>query len=149
MRSFYRFSLSRGMVTSNPASKVPGPKKSKPLPQFVKESEMDELLEGNWGTEYIDVLARTIIMTFYETGMRLAELIGLDDGCVDFVNRRLKVLGKRNKQRLIPFGDELDRALRCYQEVRDSRGERQTEAFFVGKEGKRMNRNQVLSLIHI
>ena len=107
VRSFFRYALSRKLVTKDPAHVVKGPKKEKPLPHFVREREMDELLdEKQWDADNIkDVRARTILILFYETGIRLAELIGLDDEDIDFVQRQLKVTGKRNKQRLVPFGE--------------------------------------------
>ena len=116
LRSFYRFALKRGMVEVNPASLVKGPKKAKPLPQFVKEGEMNRLIDDDrlWGESYEDALARTIIIMFYETGIRLSELVGLDDTDVDLANRTVKVTGKRNKQRIVPFGDELASELSQY-----------------------------------
>ena len=67
-----------------------------------------------WDDTYKDVRARTIILMFYTTGMRLSELIALDDADVSFGSREVKVTGKRDKQRIIPFGDELEQALREY-----------------------------------
>ena len=144
VRSFYRYAQRRGLVDKNPAHGVDGPKKKKPLPQFVKESEMDRLLDlmAN-GTNYEDVRARTIILLFYETGVRLSELVGLDDLAVDFQNRQLKVTGKRNKQRIIPFGEELDEALRGYIRLRDAQVVRQDDALFVTPKGERMRDAQV------
>ena len=76
LKTFYRFALTRHYVESDPVYSIKGPKKEKPLPQFVKESEMDELLDRQaWGDDYNNVRARTIIITFYETGMRLSELV--------------------------------------------------------------------------
>ena len=76
--------------------------------------------------------------------MRQAELRGLDDQDIDFEARQLKVTGKRNKQRLIPFGDELAKELQHYMEVRDQSVDRQEPgAFFLDKHGKRMNSAQV------
>src|SRR3712207_436163 len=84
LRSFYRFSLSRGFVDRDPARAIQGPKNGRPLPQFVKESEMDMLLdEKQWDDDYINVRARTIILLFYASGIRLAELLGLKDSDVD------------------------------------------------------------------
>ena len=133
------------MVGKDPAHLVTGPKKEKPLPVFVKESDMNKLLdEEEWGEEYKNVRARTIIILLYETGMRQAELRGLDDQDIDFEARQLKVTGKRNKQRLIPFGDELAKELKHYMEVRDQSVDRQEPgAFFLDKHGKRMNSAQV------
>ncbi|MCH4148392.1 MAG: tyrosine recombinase XerC [Prevotella sp.] len=143
LRSFYRFALSRHLVEKDPSRMVKGPKKSKPLPQFLKESEINELLDRQTGDIYKEVRARTIILTFYETGIRLAELIGLNDEAVDFSSHQLKVLGKRNKQRIIPFGEELEQALRNYMDIRNRDIERHSEALFLTKDGERMNRNKV------
>ena len=144
LRSFYRFALSRDLVEKDPSMMVKGPKKSKPLPQFLKESEMNRLLDKVLqGNTYKKVRARTIILTFYETGMRLAELIGLNDEAVDFSGHQLKVLGKRNKQRIIPFGGELEQALHDYIEIRNHDINRHSEAFFLTADGQRMNRNKV------
>ena len=144
LRSFYRFALSRKLVSKDPAHSITGPKRSKPLPQFLKEREMDRLLQPDlWTDGYEDVRNRTIVMTFYETGIRLSELTGLDDDAVDFVNHQLKVTGKRNKQRIIPFGDELDSALRSYIERRNAELTNRTEGLFLTSKGERMTPEQV------
>lgn len=144
VRTFYRYALSRGLVAHDPAHAVEGPKKQKPLPQFLKEREMDELLEpAMWGDNFKDVRARTLLLLFYSTGMRLAELIGLDDEMVDFTTMELKVTGKRDKQRIIPFGSELSEALQDYIRRRDTEISRTTRALFVTNKGERMNRNKV------
>lgn len=146
LRSFFRFALIRGFVSMDPVRAVKGPKKSKPLPQFLREKEMDELLDGDamWRENvFDDVRARTILVTFYTTGMRLSELVGLDMSSIDFVNRQLKVLGKGDKQRLIPFGDELDAELHNYIGMRDSIFGGSAGALFVTDKGVRMNQAQV------
>lgn len=144
LRSFYRFALSRKLVSKDPAHSITGPKRSKPLPQFLKEREMDRLLQPDlWTDGYEDVRNRTIVMTFYETGIRLSELTGLDDDAVDFVNHQLKVTGKRNKQRIIPFGDELDSALRSYIERRNIELTNRAEGLFLTSKGERMTPEQV------
>jgi len=144
LRSFYRFALARKLVDKDPVHGVTGPKKGRPLPQFLKENEMDRLLDAeSWTEGFEDVRDRTIIMTFYETGIRLSELIGLDDSMVDFPNRQLKVTGKRNKQRVIPFGEELLATFRDYMKCRDKEVNRQSEALFVSAKGQRMTSSQV------
>ena len=144
LRSFYRFALTRKLVDKDPVHGVTGPKKGRPLPQFLKENEMDRLLDaGSWTEGFEDVRDRTIIMTFYETGIRLSELIGLDDSMVDFSNRQLKVTGKRNKQRVIPFGEELLATLRDYMKCRDKEVNLQSEALFVTAKGQRVTTSQV------
>lgn len=75
LRSFYRFALRCGLVSKDPVHGLQGPRRQKPLPQFLKESEMEQLLDpAMWTDGYGDVLARTLIVTFYETGIRLSEL---------------------------------------------------------------------------
>ena len=144
LRSFYRFALARKLVDKDPVHGVTGPKKGRPLPQFLKENEMDRLLDaGSWTEGFEDVRDRTIIMTFYETGIRLSELIGLDDCMVDFSNRQLKVTGKRNKQRVIPFGEELLATLCDYMKCRDKEVNLQSDALFVTAKGQRMTSSQV------
>lgn len=144
LRSFYRFALARKLVDKDPVHGVTGPKKGRPLPQFLKENEMDRLLDAeSWMDSFEDVRDRMVIMTFYETGVRLSELIGLDDSMVDFSNRQLKVTGKRNKQRVIPFGEELLVTLRDYMKRRDKEVNRQSEALFVSAKGRRMTSSQV------
>ena len=144
LRSFYRFALSRKLVDKDPVHGITGPKKGKPLPQFLKEKEMDRLLEREyWTRSFEDVRDRAIIMTFYETGIRLSELTGLDDKMVDFAEYQLKVTGKRNKQRIIPFGEELCTTLRDYMECRDHKVDRLSEALFVTDEGQRMSASLV------
>lgn len=144
LRSFYRFAFARELVDKDPVHGVTGPKKGRPLPQFLKENEMDRLLDAeSWTESFEDVRDRTIIMTFYETGIRLSELTGLDDSMVDFSNRQLKVTGKRNKQRVIPFGEELLATLRDYMKCRNEEVNLQSEALFVIAKGQRMTSSQV------
>lgn len=144
LRSFYKYAMMAGLLAGNPARTVKGPKKHKPLPQFLKESEIDELLQPEmWGERFEDLRARTLLLMFYSTGIRLSEAIGLDDTMVDFTTGELKVTGKRDKQRIIPFGEELKEALQEYIRRRDNEVPRKSEALFVTKEGERMNRNRV------
>ena len=148
VRSFYRFALKKGLVENDPAHTITGPKKEKPLPKFIREKDMDRLLQPEmWGDTYKDVCARTIILLFYETGMRVGELVMLDDEMVDLDNRQLKVTGKRNKQRIIPFGAELEQALRDFIRLRDEQVERTEKGFFVTEKGQRVTYEQVRRMV--
>lgn len=144
LRSFYRFALKRHLVDSDPVYSLRGPKNKRLLPAYMKEREMDEVLDDSmWKDNYGDTLARTIIILLYETGMRLSELIGLDNGDVDFVVCELKVTGKGDKQRVIPFGEELATALKEYISVRDMLPEKDCDALMVSRKGRRLSRGQV------
>lgn len=149
LRSLYRFALRRNMVTCNPAHTVRGPKKARLLPQFVREGDMDRLLDGTgmWNGSFEDMRARTILMTFYETGLRLAELVSLNDCDVDFVEAQIKVTGKRNKQRIVPFGPELENTLEAYIKERDAQVSHCCEALFVDNQGRRITPGKVRNLV--
>ena len=144
VRSLYRFALSRSLVERDPSHGITGPKRKKLLPQYLRESEMDTLLDDVLAEDSFGITrARTIIYLFYATGIRLSELTGLDDQSVDFRNRQIKVHGKRDKERIVPFGDELSAALQNYVEQRDREVARQDFAFFVTNKGVRMTPQQV------
>jgi integrase/recombinase XerC len=148
LRSFYRFLLRRKEVVINPMLKVVGPKKKKPLPFFVREKDMDRLLDESLFEEGFEGCRdRLILEMFYATGMRLSELIGLNDADVDLSARLIKVTGKRNKQRLIPFGNEMEEDLLIYIKVRNETLPEGTKAFFVRKNGMRMYPLQVYRLV--
>ena len=148
LRSFYRFLLKKEWVVVNPMLKIVGPKKEKPLPSFVREKDMDRLLdELSFGEGFEGCRDRVILEVFYATGVRLSELIGLNEADVDFSARLIKVTGKRNKQRLIPFGNELMEELLIYNKVRTETFPGGTEAFFVRKNGERMYPVQVYRLV--
>ena len=150
VRSFFRFALARDLVSKDPAYNVKGPKKQKPLPRFVREADMDRLIDlpQMWGDSYADLRARTIIILFYETGIRLAELVALDDRDVDMVNHQLKVTGKRNKQRIIPFGAELEQTLTDYRRARDQQMSNDEQALIRNDKGQRITRWQVESIVN-
>ena len=148
LRTFYHYLKLVGVVTHNPMQRVVGPKKSKVLPVFVKEKDMDRLLdEAEFPDTYKGVLDRTIIQTFYLTGMRRAELLGLEDRDVDFVNRQIKVTGKRNKQRVIPFGDELEAALKEYLTKRNETFPEGAGKLFVSSRGKALAPSVVTKIV--
>lgn len=115
LKTFYRFLLQRGRVDADPVHSLQGPKKEKTLPQYVREAEMDQLLDGNYFPDTLEGQRdRLILLILYSTGIRRSELYGLDWKDVDLAQRQLKVTGKRNKQRIVPFGDELHDALVSY-----------------------------------
>ena len=144
LRSFYRYALAHQKVARDPSRMIKGPKKAKPLPQFLKEEERNRLLDVvEWGDDFESVRARTMLMTFYETGIRLSELTGLDDTAIDWANHAVKVLGKRNKQRIIPLGEELEHTLLIYIRVRDEQVKAGNGALFVTRKGERMSGDQV------
>lgn len=119
LRTFYRFLMKRKMVTKDPAHLVRAPKKDKTLPGYVREEEMNHLFDGGFfDVSFKGVRDKTILLTFYSTGIRLSELTGLRLPDFDMNQMQLKVTGKRNKQRLVPFGVELRDSMREYLSIR-------------------------------
>lgn len=148
LRSFYKYLLRQGRVEVDPLRKISGPKNKKPLPSFLKESEMNKLLDDtDFGDGFKGCRDHLIIEMFYATGMRLSELIDLDDKDVDFSASLLKVTGKRNKQRLIPFGDELRDTMLAYVDVRNETVSERSGAFFIRENGERLYKNLVYNLV--
>jgi len=104
LKSFYKFLMREQHIQINPMDKVLRPKLSKKLPSFVDADKMDLLLdEYEFGEDFSGYRNRLIIEILYITGMRRAELIGLEDGDVDMYELNIRVTGKRNKQRVVPF----------------------------------------------
>jgi len=115
LKSYYKFLLRQGIVKKNPMLKILSPKTSKKLPVFVEKSSMDELLdvvefdEGGKGRR-----DKLIILLLYCTGMRLSELINLKVSDIDFNKGTLKILGKGNKERVLPFSENLKNEIKQY-----------------------------------
>ena len=148
IRAYFKYLLRRGEVPADPLQKITGPKKKKPLPVFLREREVDKLLDDvDFGEGFEGCRDRMIIEMFYATGIRLSELIGLDDKDVDFSASLIKVTGKRNKQRLIPFDEELKHSMQEYVNVRNSSLPVRSDAFFVRKNGERLYRGIVACLV--
>ena len=119
LRALYRYLMRRGQVAANPAAQVELAKLPKPLPKFVREKTVDAVLDADIDKDDMaQVRDRLIVMLFYETGIRLSELIGLQDAAVDTDKGELKVRGKRDKDRIVPFGDELAQWVEHYRTLR-------------------------------
>ena len=153
LRTFYKYLLKKGVITVSPMQNVSGPKKSKPLPQFVREGDMERLLCATvQGDTLQELREHVILQLFYETGIRLSELVGLNDGDVDFGRRMIKVTGKRKKQRIIPIGDGLVESLRRYVEekavIAQSANVDSQLPLFVTDNGARVYPGWVYRLVH-
>lgn len=121
LRAYYRYLLRKKVISVSPMQGVNGPKKAKPLPQFVRETDMERMLSTTgMGNSWQEAREHAILQLFYETGIRLSELIGLNDADVDFGRMTIKVTGKRNKQRFVPIGQGMADSLKLYMEARDA-----------------------------
>jgi len=135
IRSF-KFQLRKEAITVNPMLKVQSPKTSKRLPVFIDQNKMELLFdEKNFGKEFTDLRDRLLLELLYSTGMRLSELVGLQDTSIDQFQSQLKVLGKRNKERIIPFTHKLKASIKEYLEERNKLFP-STNSFFITDAGK-------------
>lgn len=115
LKSFYRFLLREQLVHANPTLKLQAPKSGKKLPVFVEEKNMEKLSDNElFGENFAGVRDKLIIELLYCTGIRLSELIGLRESDIDFNRKTIKVLGKRNKERIVPMVAELENSISRY-----------------------------------
>lgn len=148
LRAFFSFLKEQGKIAENPMLAIVAPKKRKPLPVFLKEEEIDELLDdADSDSDYIYKRNKTIIACFYEMGLRLSELCGLNISDVDWYESQVKVCGKRGKERIVPFGSGLRRMLQDYVADRDAVAGQNEDALFVSSRGCRISSSQVYRLV--
>lgn len=132
LRSFYRYHARVGNVENSPMEQISAPKVSKKLPCFVEEKAMENLFQGNLFTnDYHGWRDRTIIELFYATGIRISELANLTFASVNLYNNTIKVLGKRNKERIVPFGDTFKTCYQSYVNYYDEKFAGHTENCFI------------------
>lgn len=151
LRSLYRYLLREGRVKVDPARLVKDPRQQKRLPSFVRESELDRLFdEYDFGDGYLGIRNRTILLTLYHTGMRASELLGLTLGDIDLPGNSLKVTGKGDKQRIIPYGDELHDAISIYIKERAefARDSDVGDVLFLSARCKPLPYEELLSVVH-
>lgn len=150
LRGFFRFAQRTGVITAEPTALIDPPKTPKRLPEFVEEKRIGQLFEElAWPPGYKGNLERLVMELFYGTGMRLAELVGLRVGDLDVHNRTLRVLGKRNKERLLPLADPLAASLAQMLKEREGLfGEPQPgAALLVNTKGEPLARRSVQRLV--
>lgn len=147
LKSFFKYLKKRNLIDKNPASVLVFPKLAKNLPYFVSESEMEKLLEGS-KTIDLSITDKAILELFYSTGIRLSELINLKMQNVNFQNKTIKVLGKGSKERIIPFGEKANSALKNYLEIRNISNIKKLDNFFVSNKGAKLYPMQVQRLVN-
>lgn len=149
IRSFYRFLLLRGYVEHNPMQSLVAPKKERSLPTFVREDEMTRLLdqEGMFADTFEGRRDHLIVAMFYETGLRLSELVGLNIRDVEISSQQLRVTGKGNKQRIVPFGNGLLHLINIYMGERAELDAAADQPFFVNNNGRRLVPQTVRNMV--
>lgn len=112
LRSFYKYLLRQGKIRKDITARIIPPKADKPLPVFFRPAEMEK-------RDIADPREALIIEMLYQTGMRQAELLGLQDADVDLVQGQIRIFGKRRKERVVPIGDNLIQQIKDYMEARE------------------------------
>jgi len=151
LKSFYRFLKQQGVTAQNPFRKITAPKKEKILPKFLKKEEMENLLdeyEGVFTGDFEGVRNKLIVEMFYTLGIRLSELIGIKETDIDLNGETILVTGKRNKQRLLPFGKRLKTSILEYKKTRNSLTTGSTTHFFVRENGEKLYPMLVYRLVN-
>ena len=138
VRSFFNFLVRERTLKANPAVGVSAPKVAKRLPQTLDADQMARLLEIPAGDALV-TRDRAMMELLYSSGLRLAELIGLDLPGVDFADRTVRVLGKGSKSRIVPVGRKALEALRGWLKERGNLARADEAAFFVGRNGRRLS----------
>jgi integrase/recombinase XerC len=150
LKRYFGYLLKEGIISANPARKVLTPKMDRKLPVFVSEAHMDTLLDQvEFGDDYIGFRNRVLIETFYSTGMRMAELVNLKTGDIDFNQKTVKVLGKRNKERVIPIAPAFYDLLQEYIDSRSTEFPGLADDYlFLTPSGKKLYPRLVYRVVH-
>lgn len=151
IKSYFKFLIRTGKLSKNPVIQIQGPKQNKRLPVFVEESKMELLLKFTNEAEDFETCRDLLIMElFYTTGMRRAELIGLKTLDVNFAQSVIKVLGKRNKERLLPISKEVKNKIKSYLIYRDEEIENASsqEFLFITKKAKKIYPKLVYRIVN-
>ena len=149
LKSFFKFQLKQGRIENSPMGNIISPKISKRLPVFIKEKDLAVLTRSlNANTEDWDGLnTKMLITVFYSTGMRLSELINLKERQVDFSRKQLKILGKGNKERIVPAGAELLEMIREYMNEKKRLFDKTDDALLVNVKGKKLYAKYAYNLV--
>ena len=149
LKSFYKYLMKEQIVESNPAANIPLPKVRKKLPEFVEENSLHQLLDnGAFENDFKGTRDKFIVALFYGTGMRLSELRSLTDKDLDTKNHLIRVLGKRQKERVIPYPREINKLLEQYVTIRDKEFGGKTNFLLVTEKGKQVYEKLVYRVVN-
>lgn len=143
LKSFFKYQLKTGTIEVSPMAKIISPKMGKRLPVFIKEEETKVLINtlNTAAEDWKSLNEKMLVTIFYATGMRLGELVNLKDRQIDFSRGHIKVLGKGNKERIIPVSKNVLEVMKEYQQIRNrdkDPGENTDSAFLVTEKGKKL-----------
>jgi len=145
IKSFYKFLLTHGYISKNPAGRIRSPKKSKKLPVVLSETEITRLLDSLEASGFIESRNKAIMELLYSTGMRLGELVGVKYGDIDLRRQLVKVFGKGAKERIVPVGKKATESVSNYLKYRIAKFgfPGYEEPLFVSSRGRQLSRRMV------
>ncbi len=144
LKSFFKFMLREGLVKNNPASSLIYPRLDKPLPKFLTEKEVRDILKLPKGGKFLDLRDKAILEFLYSTGARVAEMVSLKQEKVDFISGIAKVKGKGRKERLLPLGEPALKSLKNYLDKRIDNN----SSLFVNKRGGTLTDRGVRDIVY-
>ena len=148
LKSFFKYQLKTGVIKQTPMVKIVSPKNEKRLPGFVADKDIKTLFEH---VEFPDTwqgkTERLLMLLFYNTGMRLSELIHLKDNQVNSSNHSLKILGKGNKERIVPISPEILNEIKNYQKERNDLIAAGVDLLLINEKGKALSPRSVYSSV--
>jgi integrase/recombinase XerC len=149
LKSFWHFLLKRGYTTTNPTLKIILPKTKKPLPAFFKENEMDTIIDNpHTPDNFLAMRDQLILKVFYLTGIRLAELLNIEEKDIDTTDGNIRVIGKRNKERIIPIGKSLCNDIEHYIKLSHETVDKIDKNLFIRSNGKKMYPKMLYNIVH-
>ena len=149
LRSFYKYLVKKEFVDTNPMLKIVAPKIPKRLPDYVSKSDVSVLFDTlPYGDEYVEARNFIVILLLYNTGMRKSELISLTQHSIDFAQKRLTVIGKGNKERIIPVSDDLLSKVDRYIKIRNQTFESAAVNLLLTEKGKVMYPKLVYNIVN-
>ncbi|MBN1184686.1 MAG: tyrosine recombinase XerC [Bacteroidales bacterium] len=139
LKTFYKYLIREGIISLNPVNKVVAPKTSKKIPAFVEEKQINELLDHfEFGNDHIGMRNKLIMDLFYATGIRESELIHLKEADINVHKNSIKVLGKRNKERIIPITSTMMKSIEDYITIRNASLRSKDDFLFLTEKGKKI-----------
>lgn len=145
LRTFFGFLVDRYGMKANPALDLQTARAPRSLPSVIRPEESAKILDAPFDPDdFTEVRDRLILLTLYSTGMRASELTGLTDSSIDVARGELKVLGKRNKERIIPFGNEMTRMIDLYRSLRPASA---STAFFTDPDGRPLTYRKLWTVV--
>lgn len=148
LRSFFKYQMKMGLMEQTPMTKINAPKNERRLPKFVAKKDVATLFDHvEFSDDWKGKTARLIFLLFYNTGMRLSELINLKQGNIDFSNHSIKVLGKGNKERIIPMGNELANEIKTYINFKKEIVNKNAEVLLINEKGKSLAPRSVYATV--